>query len=500
MSKRLSRLDVPQQKRLSGRGEQVAMKRISGWLKGLAGLAVLAALAVLLAVLFGRATSPMQTPSQGRQAASPIETPVSTATGEMVPTPTQEQPAQVLQSPIETPTPLPTPTLWPTPTPWHTPTLPPFPTPIPTPFVTPVPTTAPPIIPGLENREERPFWIYYWQDNEIWRVDSDGQDRGLLLDTYQRLGQWLTEIPDRYRNTGFWAGPRVAVSPGGQKLALVVVDKIKLADRDDPVTFSIYVFDVQTGALEFLAKGIRPVWSPDGRHVVFLKQMMGGLWIADLESGQVRERIEKHEKGYTRIAEYAWSPDNTQIAYLYSEGLYQRIPEIWLAGVDDDTPPRQLMSLDQCIAILGLTWSPDGQQIFYRSPEGAKDTSEYHSISNLWSVSLATGERTQLTHDMRVGGFSVLPDGQWLAFSGYHNYEWGDQDYGRDLWVMSLDGRDLRRITANPSWGIVGWSPDGTRLVALRTNESPLLLSLKDGNRDVLGVDPNVGFGIGGAK
>ena len=54
-----------------------------------------------------------------------------------------------------------------------------------------------------------------------------------------------------------WIGPRVVISPDGQKIALVVVDKIKGA-KDDRFTFSIYMFDIPTGSLNILSDGEFP--------------------------------------------------------------------------------------------------------------------------------------------------------------------------------------------------------------------------------------------------
>jgi len=404
-------------------------------------------------------------------------------------------------SPIETPTqpkptPMPGPTEWPTPTPRPTPTVPPLPTPIPTPVVTPIPTVAPPVIPDVVGKPQQPFWIIYWRDNEVWRIDNQGQDRKLLLDTYQHLGQWLTGHPMEGTDC-CWVGPRVVVSPDGQKLALVVVDKIKLATKGEPFTMSIYVLDIQSRDLKLISEGVLPVWSPDSQRIAFLKQ--DGLWIADLETGRVHERVAKPEKPNMHITESAWSADGSQIAFLYNYGSYQRVPTIWLINADDETPPRQLLNQD--FPIYGLTWSPDGQQIFFLSPEGGRDTSHYHHVQNLWSVSLATGRRTQMTQDMEIGGCIISPDNKWLLFSGYHLYERSQENYDRDLWLLSIDGKDLRRITANQGdLGAVSWSPDGTRLIVKHAGADPLLLSLEKETITVLNFDLGSSFRVGGAK
>ena len=472
------------------------MKKLRDILKGVVGVLLLAGLAVVLSLtLKGPAgdepTSPatasppvvQEGPVATTAAQSPIETPMEKPTITPLPTltPTEET---TFQSPL------------PTPTPWPTPTVPPFPTPIPTPIVTPIPTVAPPVIPEVVGKRQQPFWIFYWQDNEVWRVDDQGQGRELLLDTYQHLGQWLTGHPMEGTDC-CWVGPRVVVSPDGQKLVLVVVDNIKLAAKDDPFTFSIYMFDVQSRDLKLISEGVLPVWSPDSQRVAFLKE--GGLWIADMETGQVHERVTKHEKQNMHITEFAWSADGSQIAYLYNYGSYQRIPTIWLIHTGDKTPPRHLLGQD--FPIYGLTWSADEQQIFFLSQEGGRDTSQYHSVQNLWSISLATGERTQLTRDMRVQSYGVSPDNQWLFIAGHHLYERSQENYSRDLWFLSMDGKDLRRITANQGdLAVSGWSPDGTRLIVWRAEADPILYSLENGTATTLNFDLGFDYKVGGVK
>jgi hypothetical protein len=380
------------------------------------------------------------------------------------------------------------------------PTDPPFPTPIPTPVVTPIPVAEPPFIPGVVGKAQQPFWIYYWQGNEVWRIDDQGRDRELLLDTQQRLGQWLSEIPDLIKDTDCcWIGPRVVVSPDGQKLALVVVDKIEVASWDEPFTWSIYVFDVETGDLKLVSEGLLPIWSPDGRRIAFLKEEYGGLWIADLESGAIRQRVERHEDSDLHITDYAWSADGEQIAYLYHRGSYEPIPDIWLVNADDVTPPRLL--LRQPYPIYQITWAPDGQQIFFLSQEGARDTTHYHRGWNLWSVSVAGGATMQLTQDTSIDGITVSPDNEWFSFSGYPLYEDSLERYVRDLWLFNLDGRELSRITANQvSHFAAGWSPDETRLVVWLEESTPLLLSLEDGSTMALDYGLGSDFSVGGLR
>jgi tricorn protease len=54
-------------------------------------------------------------------------------------------------------------------------------------------------------------------------------------------------------------------------------------------------------------------------------------------------------------------------------------------------------------------------------------------------------------------GPSFSPDGQWIAFTAYYDHP-GD-DHGCEIYVVRLNGSDLRRLTNNdycdyqPRWG-----------------------------------------------
>jgi Tol biopolymer transport system component len=432
-------------------------------------------------------------------------------------TPLSRAPQSSAQSPLQTPQteapllPPATPTIpvsiLPTPTAvYHdldatiapSPTPPPVPTPLPTPVVTPIPVASPPFIPEVVGKAPQPFWIYYWQGNEVWRVDDQGKDRQLVIDTYKTLGQYLTDIPDPYRDSDCcWIGPRVVVSPDGKKLGLIVVDKIK-GSKADQFTFSVYIYDVMSNDLRYIDEGVQLAWSPDSEHIAFRKGR--GLWMADLETRQTRELVPEHDDPNMHVTEFVWSPDNTQIAYLYSFSM-QRLSTVWAVSADRKTPPHELFSLEKDYPIYGVSWYLDGQQIAFLSQEGVRDRRYESSVQNLWTISLLTDARAQFTHNIEVQSYGFSPDHKWLFIAGYPLYETGHQNYARDLWLLSIDGKDLRRLTANQGdLGVMGWSPDGTRLIVWRSEVRPLLFSLADGTATVLDFDLGTGYQVGGVK
>lgn len=373
------------------------------------------------------------------------------------------------------PYPPPTQTLPPSPEPLPTeppiPTDPPVPTVPPTPLVTPVPTAVPPYIPEVVGKLQQPFWIYYWLDNQIWRVDDQGQSRELVLDAFQSLGRWLTGYP--YPGTDCCLdSPRVVVSPDSERLALVVLDKINLSQPvgTEPYTYSIYLLDTQSGDLEFLSDGGMPVWSPDSKRIAFMPGEAdaggfawdNGLWIADLETDQLYPLVASDPSNpLLRVYDWTWSPDSQRIAYRYEEDFLK--PEIWITSLADPAASYLVPNIPADFYSYSLSWMPDGQHLLLN----LKEQIAQEAPMNFWTISVTTGELRQLTQGLFALSGQWSPDGEWLAFSAIRLHEREEHQY--DIWLLSADGTVLMRLTSAPPQSLrADWSPDGTRLVLLR--------------------------------
>ncbi len=387
------------------------------------------------------------------------------------------------------------------------PTQIPFPTPLPTPIVTPISVASPPFIPEVVGKAEQPFWIYYWQGNEVWRVDDQGKDRQLVIDTYKKLGQYLTDIPDPYKNSDCcWIGPRVVVSPDGNKLALVVVDKIK-GVRGDGFAFSTWVLDVPTGDLKIVSKGQFPKWSPDGKYIAFALAPDpgipgdGGLWIASLATGQLDQQIKGDpERPFFKVRYWEWSPDSQQIAYRFSEGIIDET-EIWIKNTSDSSKAYLLPGTSDGIFYGFFSWMPDGKHLLGQT----RDVVRTGRPTRLWSVSIQTGETEMLMQDFfgGIGQWSI--DGKWLAFSAVRAYERKEEIYDDDLWLWNAGESQLIRLTSGSPEDIGAyWSPDGTRLVFRRDGVGLVTLSLQTGNVTLLDVnlsgESSYDYAVGGNK
>lgn len=92
---------------------------------------------------------------------------------------------------------------------------------------------------------------------------------------------------------------------------------------------------------------------------------------------------------------------------------------------------------------------------------------------NLYSVGLDGSHLCNLSYGLQkdFGVFDWSPDGQWIAYAaavergspGYFGY--------LDLYVQSVDGRILRRLTFNQHVNLVEWSPDGAWIVVYMDGE-----------------------------
>src|SRR5919106_6303409 len=213
------------------------------------------------------------------------------------------------------------------------------------------------------------------------------------------------------------------------------------------------IIDAETGAVESevplpeLGEIYNPTWSPGGQAIAF-SALAGGvtdLFIYDLERSSLRRLT---EDAFADL-QPAWSPDGSEIAFAtdrfgtslgtLSYGNYR------LALMDVASGRiRPLPTLGQGKHI-NPQWSPDGRSLYLLSDRGG--------ITNVYRLSLADGEYTQVTNVYTgMSGISALSPALSVAqkagtvvFSvyadgGYELFEVDDQ--------AVLAGRPLRPLPA----------------------------------------------------
>jgi tol-pal system beta propeller repeat protein TolB len=153
------------------------------------------------------------------------------------------------------------------------------------------------------------------------------------------------------------------------------------------------------------------------------------------------------------------SPDGRRLAYVV-ETIDEEF-DIFLADLDDPENPVPLARTS--FSEQEPDWSPDGSQIAF--------SSDRDGLGDIFVVNVDGTNLRQLTFDPLPGRTNEFwprwsPDGTRIAFGS-------NQSGTTDIWTMAADGSDPQRLTTSmdiesrPSW-----SPDGAR-IAFRVLYSP---------------------------
>ncbi len=247
-----------------------------------------------------------------------------------------------------------------------------------------------------------------------------------------------------------------------------------------------------------------PQISPDGRWVTFTVQSVDvaankkpqQIWIVPLDGGFPRQITHDGEANQRA----RWSPDSRRIAYISDRSGSS---QIWSMD-PDGANPRQVTNL--ATEADGVLYSPDGKNLVFTSevyPEcGADNTCNQRNLDdqkntksrariytellyrhwNAWEstrrshllvVPVAGGPPKDLTpgsHDVppfSLGGpddYDIAPDGKEVCYS-MNVDPVPATSTNSDLYVVSIEGGDSRRITATPGADMSPhYSPDGKYL------------------------------------
>jgi Tol biopolymer transport system component len=173
---------------------------------------------------------------------------------------------------------------------------------------------------------------------------------------------------------------------------------------------------------------------------------------------------EKRSEGTLHLAP-ALSPDGSQVAYFSEKDFY--FVDLYLANGETGKVKRRILksgisSNYETYRFINsqANWSPDGKYLAFAAKRGARDVIVVVDVERNKEV-----KRIEL----KLSGVTTpawSPDGQQLVFTGY--------DGGlSDLFVVSRDGSNLRRLTQDKYADLHPvWSPDG-RTIAFATDRGP---------------------------
>lgn len=193
----------------------------------------------------------------------------------------------------------------------------------------------------------------------------------------------------------------------------------------------------------------RPRWSPDGDLLAFYSfrsQRRGLLWLVSAQGGDVLPVLADQTPGPTTDCSGGfpggWFPDG-RILFRGSRG---DIEALQICSVRPDGSDLRVIFSEKEVFSYHPALSPDGRKIAFASDRDGNP--------EIYVIDVDGGNLRRLTDDPAIDEYPTWsPDGQWIAF---HSNRDGDFD----IYIMRPDGSDLRRLTDDPADDMQpAWSP-----------------------------------------
>jgi hypothetical protein len=174
------------------------------------------------------------------------------------------------------------------------------------------------------------------------------------------------------------------------------------------------VFDAHSGdkerdiPIETLDEIFSPTWAPDGQAIAFTGMSRGltDLYVYDLKTADLRQLT---SDPFSEL-QPAWSPDGRRIAFatdrFASDLSTLSIGSYRIALVDPQTGAVQAVRAFTNGRNSNPQWSPDSASLFF--------VSDRDGVSNLYRVSLASGDMTQVTN-LVTGISGITPSSPALS-------------------------------------------------------------------------------------
>jgi len=231
-------------------------------------------------------------------------------------------------------------------------------------------------------------------------------------------------------------------------------------NRDGDRNWEIYAINVDGTGLCNLSRSpegsdIDPVWSPDGKKILFVSDRAGFLnqdiYVMD-DDGSNQIRLTSDEaKDYDPV----WSPDGKKIAF-----VSERSGKAQIYIMNSDGTGLRCIS-DGTASDRSPAWSPDGKKIAFVSD---RYSTERQGNDDIFVMNCDGTGIVRLTEH---SGYDLnpqwSPDGKYILFT---SSRYG----GEEIFLMKADGSCKMRLTVTEDiyeWTPV-WSPDGLGMVFTR--------------------------------
>jgi Tol biopolymer transport system component len=216
------------------------------------------------------------------------------------------------------------------------------------------------------------------------------------------------------KNEG-WKSPKV--SPNGEAIVFP-------ARKEGSAGVHLWIIPMQGGQARQLTTSpgtdLFPKWSPDGKLVLFARQVKSGvsvttsLYLVSAEGGRPRKLVSFDGDDIEMpndVDTTAWSPDGKSITYVSDHRVWCASIEGWERRILAEMEPGQRVG--------SLAWSPGGDKFAYNGPMG------------IFVFSVEEGKTTKLETGFEGlhGAPAWSPDGQKIAFTAGKGGDF-------ELWLM----------------------------------------------------------------
>lgn len=241
---------------------------------------------------------------------------------------------------------------------------------------------------------------------------------------------------------GVYTESFVSLSPNWEKVAF---SRYAPYGKEEEIPLALWIIDLDSSNEKQLTTphtlSMPLCWSPNGKKIFYL--CGEGIRVVNLEDGDmqiVKSSLLLNPLNFGNLLGLSLSPDGSKIAYY---GEYEGKSGLYI--VNTDGSDNNLITDG-----IPLSWTPKGEKIIFTKIKG-------NGIFEIWEVNLDSGILKNLS--MSSGWPVVSPDGSEIAFS-YHG-----------IWIMNLDGSNLKQLTQVESDCISSWSPDSKRIAFVSTEE-----------------------------
>ena len=243
--------------------------------------------------------------------------------------------------------------------------------------------------------------------------------------------------------------------------------------------------------------------SPDGRYLSYVNWTHGNLAVYDTKIGEMRNLTTAGTWNPPDQFTFGWiwSPDSTQIAYLWMKGESGDLRIIHRDG----GKPRILVPSDKGGRMAPQVWSKDGRFILATTFPRSKTGTNHLQIQ---LVEVATGKVRVVKEFPGPTAWvtvTMSPDEKHIAYDFPGNYQlkyMGKESVPNQIRIVDLDGSNDRLFIDHPANDLTPkWMPDGKHLLFLsdRSGEQALWAApVKDGKTE--GESKLVRDGIAGAR